>query len=285
VREYLQSEDILLKRIPPQRLLDKTLRPDEKEKPVEEIVAAFLKYPHLPVLESEDTVRQSIQQGVQQGLFGVRSGERVYYKEAVPDSVLEYGAVLLREPPTPPPAPPPPPPLPGHIAAEEIVHHLGAAESLPLQEVYRQLWRTRGNEFPSEEAFRQSFREAMLDAQDRGLVDTRPRLTKDGADWATILQMTHIVRPSAPPPPPPSAPTAQTYTLRTRIPWDKFSDFVRGVVTPLRQDGAELEVEVSLRARSQPGGFKKSTLEQQVRETLQQIGAEIKEEQVTQENP
>jgi hypothetical protein len=50
------------------------------------------------------------------------------------------------------------------------------------------------------------------------------------------------------------------------------------VVTPLRNDGAELSVEVSLEARSQSGGFKSSTLDQKVRETLNQIGASIQEE-------
>ncbi len=69
--------------------------------------------------------------------------------------------------------------------------------------------------------------------------------------------------------------------LRVRVPYDKLADLVRGVINPLRQDGAELEVEVYLQARSQQGGFKKSTLEQKVRETLQQIGADIKEEQLT----
>jgi len=39
--------------------------------------------------------------------------------------------------------------------------------------------------------------------------------------------------------------------------------------------GADLTVEVSLQARSQPGGFKKNTLEQKVKETLSQIDAQI----------
>jgi hypothetical protein len=277
VREYLLAEDLLLTRIPPERLLDKTLSAGDKEKPVEEIVAAFLKYPHLPMLDNETIVRQSIQQGVLEGLFAVRSGERVYCREAVPESVLEYGALLLREPPPAPPPPPPPPPLPGHIGADEIVHYMGSSETQPLGEVYTYFWTQRGREFTSEDAFRQAFRQALLDAQDRRLLETKPPLTKEGWDWAAALRNASIVRVLGPPPPPPPA-TAQVYSLRARVPWDKLSDFVRGVVSPLHQDGAELEVEVSLRATSQPGGFKKSTLEQKVRETLLQIGAEIREE-------
>ncbi len=70
----------------------------------------------------------------------------------------------------------------------------------------------------------------------------------------------------------------QTYTLRVKVPWGKLSDFLRGVVIPLRREGAELEIEVSLRARAQSGEFKQTTLEQQVGETLKQIEAEVLEE-------
>lgn len=43
-------------------------------------------------------------------------------------------------------------------------------------------------------------------------------------------------------------------------------------------DGADMEVEVYLQARSESRGIKSSTLEQTVRETLNQIGAEILED-------
>jgi hypothetical protein len=62
------------------------------------------------------------------------------------------------------------------------------------------------------------------------------------------------------------------------VPWDKLSDFVRGVIVPLRNDGAALEVEVYIQARSESGGIKPATLEHKVKETLRQIGAEIVEE-------
>jgi hypothetical protein len=66
--------------------------------------------------------------------------------------------------------------------------------------------------------------------------------------------------------------------LRVKVPWDKLSDFVRGVILPLRNDGAALEVEVYIQARSESGGIKPATLEHKVKETLRQIGAEIVEE-------
>jgi len=66
--------------------------------------------------------------------------------------------------------------------------------------------------------------------------------------------------------------------LRAKVPWDKLSDFVRGVVLPLHGDGADLQIEVTLQARCGPGSIKASTLEQKVNETLRQIGAEVLEE-------
>jgi len=66
--------------------------------------------------------------------------------------------------------------------------------------------------------------------------------------------------------------------LRVKVPWDKLSDFVRGVIMPLRSDGAELDVEVLVQARSESGGIKPTTLEHKVKETLRQIGAEVVEE-------
>jgi hypothetical protein len=43
---------------------------------------------------------------------------------------------------------------------------------------------------------------------------------------------------------------------------------------PLRGDGADIDVEVSLTARSQEG-LRKATLDYKVKETLNQIGAKV----------
>ncbi|MDW7966767.1 MAG: hypothetical protein RMI39_01400, partial [Thermoanaerobaculum sp.] len=72
----------------------------------------------------------------------------------------------------------------------------------------------------------------------------------------------------------PSPAQLTSYFLRVQVPWDKLSDFVRGVVLPLRQAGAELQLEVVLHAHAAQG-FKEATLQHAVRETLQQIGAKI----------
>ena len=79
-------------------------------------------------------------------------------------------------------------------------------------------------------------------------------------------------------PKPPRVAGIRAYRLRVRVSWDRFSDFLRGVIIPLQGDGAELDVEISVEAHSPTSSIKQSTLEQKVRETLGQIGAEILEE-------
>jgi len=70
LREYLKSQEPLLDKIPPHRLLQKTLREDEQEKPLADIADAFRKYPQLPMLESEAVVRTAVIRGVREKVFG-----------------------------------------------------------------------------------------------------------------------------------------------------------------------------------------------------------------------
>lgn len=209
VLSYLRSEDMLLSKISPRRVLEKTMREEEQEKPVEEIYEAFLKYPNLPILESKEVLLNAIVQGVQEGMFGVRIGDRVYYKEKVAPSLFDAEAVLLRE------------------------------ERIPVQPAAEQSIET-------------------------SLEQVSPAAIFEGRE----------VLPQAITPP---VKMIQTYKLEAFIPWDRLAAFVRGVVTPLRQDGAELTVKVTLEARAE-GGIRQTTLHQKVKETLLQIGAKIIEE-------
>ena len=59
-----------------------------------------------------------------------------------------------------------------------------------------------------------------------------------------------------------------------RVPWDKLSDFMSGVLVPLKNAGAEVNFRVSLEARS-PEPIGPEVLELKVKETLSQIGAEV----------
>ncbi len=70
----------------------------------------------------------------------------------------------------------------------------------------------------------------------------------------------------------------RTFRIRMRVPWDKLSDVVKGVVIPLRNDGADLEIEVYLEAHSGDRRIRKVTLDRYVGETLSQIGAEVVDE-------
>jgi hypothetical protein len=209
VRDYLKSQELLLDRIAPRQVL-KALREEESEKPLKEIYDAFLKYPHLPLLEGEDVLRQAVSQGVRDGLFGLRIGERIHFNEVVPSFTLE-DAVLVRK------------------------------------EVIRE-------EKPEEGA--------EIEAREREREAVAGRVIGKEAEI-------HI--------PPGKAVGARSLTLRVRLPWDKMSDFLRGVLMPLHQDGADLEIEVLLQAHSERG-FQKRTLEEKVKETLKQIDAEILEQ-------
>jgi hypothetical protein len=215
VREYLKSQEALLDKIPARRVLQKTLREDEQEKPLGDILDAFLKYPQLPMLENEDVLHRAIAQGAHDREFGVRVGDRVYYDENVPLAVLDYGAVLVRK-----------------DIAERAKSMGGTTPPLP--------------EPPGG-------KEKIIGESKQGEIKTEPSK-------------------------PPTA-GVRSLRLKVRVPWDKLSDFVRGVVMPLRSDGAEMEVEVSINATSDTGSIKSSTLEQKVKETLNQIGAKVVEEE------
>jgi hypothetical protein len=216
VREYLKNQELLVDKLAPHRLLEKALRPDEQEKPLAEIIEAFLRYPHLPMLESEAVVMSAVAQGVTTGLFSVRVGEHVYVGEPVPDAALGYGAVLLRK---------------------EVAEAARAAEA--------------GEAVPTEV----------------GSGDGRPSMVREGPPGAVAGPTTA-----------PAGAAISALHLRARVPWDKLYDFLRGVVLPLRGDGADLDVEITLDARAAQGTIKTSTLEQKVNETLRQIGAEVLEE-------
>jgi hypothetical protein len=215
VMEYLKGQEILLSKIAPRQVLQKTLKEDEKEKPLGEIYEAYLKYPHLPMLESERVLYDAVQEGVRDGLFGVRSNGRVYFNESVPFAALDASASLVRK----------------EVAEAEVVPAEAAAPggsgstSQP----------TGGTQQP-------------------------------------------LPIPGTLPQPSPAESKVRQLSLRVQVPWDKMADFVRGVLMPLRGDGADIDVEVSLTARSEEG-LRKATLDHKVKETLNQIGAKILDEE------
>ncbi|MFN4033719.1 MAG: DUF499 domain-containing protein, partial [Fimbriimonadales bacterium] len=104
VRRYLEAEDLLLKAISPRMMLEKAVG-NAEEKPLREIVDAFYRYTHLPMIVSDEVVFEALMRGVREGLFGVRSGEQVYYKQDMLRAVLDYDAILVRHPTVQEPSP------------------------------------------------------------------------------------------------------------------------------------------------------------------------------------
>ena len=65
-------------------------------------------------------------------------------------------------------------------------------------------------------------------------------------------------------------------TLRAKIPWDKLSSVIGGVIRPLKDKGFPPEITIEIKAETD-GKFDRNTLDTKVKETLQQIGAVIVE--------
>ena len=76
-----------------------------------------------------------------------------------------------------------------------------------------------------------------------------------------------------------SQPQEHPFRLRARIPWDKLPDFMRGVLRPLHEKGATIELEIKLEARATGEPIEKSTINI-VEETLKQINAQILEKEL-----
>ncbi|MDI6886240.1 MAG: DUF499 domain-containing protein [archaeon] len=65
-------------------------------------------------------------------------------------------------------------------------------------------------------------------------------------------------------------------TLRAKVPWDKLSSIITGVIGPLKDKGQPPEITIEIKAETEEQ-FDRTTLDTKVKETLQQIGAEIEE--------
>lgn len=205
VLQYLKGEETLVERLAPRQILEKALVREEAEKPVAEIVEVYLRYPSYPMLASKSVVWNSVDRGVQEGLFALRIGEEVIARRAVSLEEVQ-DAVLVREVPPP-----------------------------------------------------EAVREASL-------------LTAPPTPTATTLPTVGIETPS-------QSAVRRRYHLRLRVPIDRFSDILRGVVNPLREQSDNLQVEWSIDAIAGEGGFNEAKLKQTVHETLSQLGIEPEEEE------
>jgi len=68
--------------------------------------------------------------------------------------------------------------------------------------------------------------------------------------------------------------------LVAKVPWDKLSDLMRGVLSPLHIEEADIgKLEIKIEATSKKG-IKKENVDLKIKETLKQIKAEIIEEEI-----
>lgn len=206
VLRYLRQEDLLLDKIAARQVLNKTLQKHETEKSLRQIWEAFLQYPELPILANQNVLRQAVEQGVREGVFGLRVGDRVYFKEPLPSAALGadwLDAVLVR---------------PEAVQKPEAVD---VAES-------------RGDEGRVVD---------VIEVEDEGEAEGDREAEEAVREWH----------------------------LKARIPWDKMSDFIRGVILPLHNAGAELEIEISIKATSNEG-IPSDILHDPIGVTLRQSG-------------
>jgi len=66
----------------------------------------------------------------------------------------------------------------------------------------------------------------------------------------------------------------RSVTLKAKVPWDKLSNIVSGVIRPLKDKGLPPEITIEIKGKSEEG-FDRGTLDNKVKETLQQIGATV----------
>ena len=74
----------------------------------------------------------------------------------------------------------------------------------------------------------------------------------------------------------PSMKDVRNIKIKVKLPWDKLSEFVSGVIHPLCDRDAEPQIVIELEANSLRG-IDRHTLDNKIRETLNQVGAEIED--------
>jgi hypothetical protein len=204
-KEYLKDQEVILSKLSPKVLLEKTFSKEDERKNTTEIYESFLKYPDLPILENENVLKDTIAQGVQTGTFGLAVNGKIRYGESITfPELAEENQIVRRE-------------IAQKMKEETLKQPTPSIESTPT-------------------------------------IGIPPIASIPGKETITKL------------------------TLKAHVPWDKLSDLMRGVFTPLNQEGAQISLEIKIEAQS-PRGISRNTLDLKIKETLNQIGAKIVEEQ------
>jgi hypothetical protein len=97
VKRYLKDQELLLDRLSPRFLIEKTFSEGDERKSLSEIWEAFLKYCELPMLENESVLKNAVIRGVQEGVFGLLINDKVLYQESVPSFEISDEVFIVRK--------------------------------------------------------------------------------------------------------------------------------------------------------------------------------------------
>ena len=81
------------------------------------------------------------------------------------------------------------------------------------------------------------------------------------------------LRPISSPPP---SERIKRLKIKAYIPWERLSDLIKGVIVPLKEADSKIDLEIDVDAKSERG-IDKNTIQLKIKETLNQINAQIKE--------
>jgi hypothetical protein len=96
-KEYLKDQEVILSKLSPKVLIEKTFSKEDERKNITEIWESFLKYPDLPILESENVLKDTIAQGVQTGTFGLAIDDKIHYCESITFLELTEETQIVRK--------------------------------------------------------------------------------------------------------------------------------------------------------------------------------------------
>jgi hypothetical protein len=142
VKHYLKDQEFLLDKLSPKVLIEKTFSKDDERKSLSEIWEAFLKYYDLPMLENETVLKNTIAEGVKDGIFGLLIDNKVWYQESTSFLEISDEAVILRK----------------EIAAKMKGETKKIEEGVPTTKI-------EGVTAPAEEAVRETLQRIMIEAE------------------------------------------------------------------------------------------------------------------------
>jgi len=97
VKNYLKDQEVLLDKLSPKVLIEKVFSEKDERKNLVEIWEAFLKYCDLPILESENVLKNTVIKGVKEGVFGLSINDKVWYQENISPPEIKNDVLILRK--------------------------------------------------------------------------------------------------------------------------------------------------------------------------------------------